>query len=257
MANRGTPSGNTAVHHNSLTNLVNNVADYTVDASLNWWGHETGPYHDDTNLDGQGNAVSDNILFDPWWVNEEMAQDSNYVSVPAPTPALPIPAPTEPAIEPTFLNLGRGPAAARVPTVPAAPASTPVAAAHTASVSSPEAAAVTSQSIAAPTAEAVTSLQASLSAAKESLANNAANMSEQQVALAVMDIAVTEAALSIMDLVLNGEGTLEACLDCYENALAQFEDAVNMGLLDDAQIEFLSEILTEIANELIKQGAML
>ena len=54
-----------------------------VDALNNWWGDATGPYHDDTNLGGLGNPVSDNVLFDPWWINEEMTRDSNYVE-PAP-----------------------------------------------------------------------------------------------------------------------------------------------------------------------------
>jgi len=72
-----------------------------------------------------------------------------------------------------------------------------------------------------------------------------------------MDIAVTQAALSVMDLILNGEGSLEACLECYETALAYLEDCCNQGILDDAQVEFLSEILAEIEKELIKQGATL
>ncbi len=172
---------------------------------------------------------------------------------PAPTPSPSIS--FSPVVSFTPAAIPAAPSPVAAPAAPAAPA--PVAAAHTASVSSPETAAVTSQSIAAPTAEAVASLQASLSAAQESLANNAANMSEQQVALAEMDIAVSEAALSVMNMALNGEGSLEECLDCYENALAQFEDAVNMGLLDDAQIKFLSEILNEIADQLARQGVAL
>jgi hypothetical protein len=34
----------------------------------NWWGDRTGPYHETSNPDGQGNAVSDRVLFDPWLV---------------------------------------------------------------------------------------------------------------------------------------------------------------------------------------------
>ncbi len=39
-------------------------ADSVVDAKLNWWGDQSGPYHS-SNPDGQGNAVSDNVQYDP------------------------------------------------------------------------------------------------------------------------------------------------------------------------------------------------
>ncbi len=38
----------------------------TVDATDNWWGHGTGPFHETENPDGQGDAVSDNVNFRPW-----------------------------------------------------------------------------------------------------------------------------------------------------------------------------------------------
>ncbi len=37
-----------------------------ADARQCWWGHHTGPFHATLNTVGQGNAVSDNVLFDPW-----------------------------------------------------------------------------------------------------------------------------------------------------------------------------------------------
>jgi len=37
-----------------------------VHATDNWWGHKSGPYHPITNPTGQGDDVSDNVLFDPW-----------------------------------------------------------------------------------------------------------------------------------------------------------------------------------------------
>ena len=43
-----------------------NLGTDPFDARNNWWGDVSGPYHPVTNTDGQGNAVSDNILFDPW-----------------------------------------------------------------------------------------------------------------------------------------------------------------------------------------------
>jgi hypothetical protein len=38
----------------------------TVDATYNWWGAASGPYHPITNPGGMGNAVSDNVNFEPW-----------------------------------------------------------------------------------------------------------------------------------------------------------------------------------------------
>ena len=42
-----------------------------IDAEYNWWGHESGPYHPQTNPGGQGDWVSDCVDYDPWlnhWV---------------------------------------------------------------------------------------------------------------------------------------------------------------------------------------------
>ncbi|MGQ9546120.1 MAG: CFI-box-CTERM domain-containing protein [Dehalococcoidia bacterium] len=36
-----------------------------VDATYNWWGHESGPWHE-TNVLGKGNAVIGNVYFKPW-----------------------------------------------------------------------------------------------------------------------------------------------------------------------------------------------
>ncbi len=37
-----------------------------LDARHNWWGDPSGPFHPTLNPSGQGNRVSDNVLFDPW-----------------------------------------------------------------------------------------------------------------------------------------------------------------------------------------------
>jgi len=42
-----------------------NGTDFLVDATDNWWGNTSGPAHA-TNPTGTGNAVSDNVLFEPW-----------------------------------------------------------------------------------------------------------------------------------------------------------------------------------------------
>ncbi len=38
----------------------------TVNATYNWWGHRSGPYHEDDNPDGKGETVTDFVEFDPW-----------------------------------------------------------------------------------------------------------------------------------------------------------------------------------------------
>jgi parallel beta-helix repeat protein len=40
-----------------------------VNATDNFWGHATGPYHPSSNPDGQGNNVTDNVIFDPWMLS--------------------------------------------------------------------------------------------------------------------------------------------------------------------------------------------
>jgi hypothetical protein len=46
--------------------VYNEDCSITIDAENNWWGHESGPYHQETNPDGQGDAVSDCVDYDPW-----------------------------------------------------------------------------------------------------------------------------------------------------------------------------------------------
>lgn len=48
----------------------------TIDAEWNWWGHESGPYHEFDNPAGQGDTIVGNVLFDPWY------PDTNFLSVP-------------------------------------------------------------------------------------------------------------------------------------------------------------------------------
>jgi hypothetical protein len=39
-----------------------------IDARHNWWGSSSGPYHTTLNPGGTGDAVSDNVTFEPWLV---------------------------------------------------------------------------------------------------------------------------------------------------------------------------------------------
>jgi parallel beta-helix repeat protein len=51
---------------NSEYGVYNEDCSVTIDAENNWWGHESGPYHPETNPDGQGDTVSDCVDYDPW-----------------------------------------------------------------------------------------------------------------------------------------------------------------------------------------------
>ena len=37
-----------------------------ANATNNWWGHSSGPYHEDLNPDGLGDVVSDHVFIKPW-----------------------------------------------------------------------------------------------------------------------------------------------------------------------------------------------
>jgi parallel beta-helix repeat protein len=71
---------NNAIYGNNygLANLNN--FDEIVDATLNWWGDASGPFHAD-NPGGSGNPVSDNVLFDPWWANAAMTKEGSNTVV--------------------------------------------------------------------------------------------------------------------------------------------------------------------------------
>jgi len=45
---------------------VRNLNSATVYARYNWWGHASGPQHATVNPNGQGNPVSNGVLFHPW-----------------------------------------------------------------------------------------------------------------------------------------------------------------------------------------------
>ncbi|MEK9185626.1 MAG: hypothetical protein AAB863_02510, partial [Patescibacteria group bacterium] len=49
---------------------IYSLAASPVDARNNWWGDASGPQHPTLNPLGLGNAVSDNVLFDPWLTSD-------------------------------------------------------------------------------------------------------------------------------------------------------------------------------------------
>ena len=48
---------------------VYNYGTPIVDARRNWWGDASGPYHPSLNSQGQGDQVSDLVLFEDWYTN--------------------------------------------------------------------------------------------------------------------------------------------------------------------------------------------
>jgi len=55
---------NNAIYNNGSG--VYTTSGIEIDARKVYWGHESGPYHPDLNPSGQGNEVSDNVVFEPW-----------------------------------------------------------------------------------------------------------------------------------------------------------------------------------------------
>jgi hypothetical protein len=51
---------------NSDYGVLNDGFGGTVNATHNWWGNASGPYHESENPDGLGDEVSDNVDFRPW-----------------------------------------------------------------------------------------------------------------------------------------------------------------------------------------------
>jgi len=52
-------------------------SEYNINATHNWWGHESGPYHRNKNPQGKGDEVSDKVDFTPW-----TDEEGNEVYVP-------------------------------------------------------------------------------------------------------------------------------------------------------------------------------
>src|SRR5262249_13076695 len=57
-----------AIHGNTTDGLFNDTAS-SITATFNWWGNDSGPTHS-SNPNGSGDAISDNISYDPWHHND-------------------------------------------------------------------------------------------------------------------------------------------------------------------------------------------
>lgn len=60
-------------------NMGTNIYGPTIDATLNYWGDKSGPFHS-TNQEGLGNAVTDGVLFAPWYADESCTIPSGEVA---------------------------------------------------------------------------------------------------------------------------------------------------------------------------------
>lgn len=56
-----------AIFNNSLFGVENTIIDSELNATSNFWGDLSGPYHSVNNTDGTGNNVTDNVIFWPWY----------------------------------------------------------------------------------------------------------------------------------------------------------------------------------------------
>lgn len=55
------------IHNNTVFGLnASWTGGWTTNATNNWWGNDTGPYHPTLNSPGKGDNVSDNVTFIPW-----------------------------------------------------------------------------------------------------------------------------------------------------------------------------------------------
>ena len=77
---------------NDIYGAANDSDELTVDATSNWWGHPTGPQDTSPgppsyNPAGQGDRVTDEVAYDPWWQADRPALLSLILSDPSPTRA--------------------------------------------------------------------------------------------------------------------------------------------------------------------------
>jgi len=81
--------GNTAHHNNIYGNTVYSInasynSGYTINATGNWWGDDSGPYHETGNPVGKGDIVTDYVDFDPWLDRSSAPEATIYVWAQAP-----------------------------------------------------------------------------------------------------------------------------------------------------------------------------
>lgn len=82
-------SANIQVHESKIydnscpTTGLSNDGSRRVDASQNWWGATSGPWNASTNPGGEGNPVSDNVVYRAFYTDEEMTTLSTQSVAPS------------------------------------------------------------------------------------------------------------------------------------------------------------------------------
>jgi parallel beta-helix repeat protein len=64
----GSKASQNGIENNNLNGVSATIVgcDPAFDATGNFWGHASGPYHPSLNVNGLGSQVSDRVAFDPW-----------------------------------------------------------------------------------------------------------------------------------------------------------------------------------------------
>jgi len=64
----GSKASQNGIENNNLNGVSAGIVgcDPAFDATGNFWGHASGPYHPSLNVNGLGSLVSDRVAFDPW-----------------------------------------------------------------------------------------------------------------------------------------------------------------------------------------------
>ncbi len=77
---------NNNAHYNNISgNTAYGISGPGIDATCNWWGHTSGPYHPSNNSEGKGDKITDQIHFEPWFsdpIHDRVIQEklSGYIA---------------------------------------------------------------------------------------------------------------------------------------------------------------------------------
>ena len=89
----GTENSIISIHFNHIHNntqfgiMVKDDKENCINATVNWWGSPTGPFHAENNTEGKGDNVTGHVLFKPW-LDAPIAPRAFIDSI-TPAPSLP------------------------------------------------------------------------------------------------------------------------------------------------------------------------
>lgn len=265
FSNSAALSGFVLVNDNSIVGnigygVINQQTAFVVDATNNWWGHASGPYHATKNPGGQGDEVSDNVLFDPWYVPP-------VVPGPVVVPGtgfyngLGMPAFTPLSLNPpgnTGDGEAGGPVAQALDLAPEAPLVNPgqfLVIPPDDPETTPEGM-VSVQFILEGSAEELEALLSTYEAMLAEFDANWEDLTDSEYAYALIDLSVAWAALQLTEARLSGNADdLTEAVEAYQLAL---ENIANYGdQIADNHMEVIMEVMAAIAEQLVALGAEL